>query len=313
MVSPLDITPGPFDNFKAFRNEKPSERKDRLATTLSESLAAPKRSPTASEDLEEIQSWSRKFNEPAPREDAESPGPTQIYDHGGPLSCDQKDLLYVFRKFIAAETLELEDGVTILVHDIPYGFRYRPEIVDMIESLSSIDSVDYIYLPMAVDRPKTNQFRNKGFCFIHFSDANMAQKFMNGISDYKAFERIGSNGCATDSTDETPNEFPHPKSLHAVFAKFQGMSTNLHNLIDIESKKWRPKNGFALVRTDSGLSNISLLALRVLAKRHVKEIKNQGMGVVRRKLSKVDDVDDGYGVVDGAGTDDDGDDEDGGC
>jgi len=125
----------------------------------------------------------------------------------------------VYWKFIASESPELEEGVTLLVHDIPYAFKVQPDITEMIESIASIDAVDYIYLPMAVDRPKVNQFRNKGYCFIHFSDANVAQKFMTGVTDYK----IGQI------------EYPEGKHLHAVFAKFQGLSTNLRNLLDIES------------------------------------------------------------------------------
>ena len=43
---------------------------------------------------------------------------------------------------------------------------------------------------------------------VHFSDANVAQKFMTGVADYK----IGQI------------EYPEGKHLHAVFAKFQGLS-----------------------------------------------------------------------------------------
>jgi RNA recognition motif-containing protein len=141
---------------------------------------------------------------------------------------------------------------------------------------------------MAVDRPKVNQFRNKGYCFIHFSDANMAQKFITEISDYNVSERPSVD----DSANNAQNEQEEPKKMYAVFAKYQGLSTNLHNLLDIESKKWRPKNGFACVRTSSGLSNISLLGLRILAKRHATSVTTHGNRPLPGNVSEDDDDDD---------------------
>jgi hypothetical protein len=276
----VDITPDPFDTFNGFRlhtspsvdatsecttEERPFSLKDESMETeenmLTRSLAA-----QARDTLEELRAWTPIVNEDSTEQDVHSQTWKNSDKCGPLLRCDEKDLSYVFRNFIASETPALEDGVTLLVHDIPFGFGYRPHIVEMIDSLASIDSVDYIYLPMAVDRGKANQFRNKGFCFIHFSDANMAQKFMDGISNYSRVEQ----GSENESANKCKGETARVKKLSAVFAKFQGMSTNLHNLLDVESKKWRPKNGFVLVRTDSGLSNISLLELRGLAKLHAK-------------------------------------------
>ena len=68
----------------------------------------------------------------------------------------------------------------------------------MIETLGYIDAVDYIYLPMAVDRPTAIQFRNKGYCFIHFWDPVAAQSFLNAIHNYK----IPDAHCTYD--DERP-------------------------------------------------------------------------------------------------------------
>jgi hypothetical protein len=230
---------------------------------------------STSEEMDELQSWTSKYTE-----DFKLLDPDLLHvlksEHGG-LSCSEGDLLYVFWKFIAAETPELEEGVTVLVHDIPFGFKLRPDVTDMIDSTASVDSVGYIYLPVAVDRPKINQFRNKGYCFIHFSDADMAQKFMTGISDYKVPEQSNPNDGAKDP-GFPQNGQEEPKKMYAVFAKYQGLSTNLHNLLDIDSKKWRPKNGFACVRTNSGLANISLLGLRILAKRHATSLVAQADG-----------------------------------
>ena len=63
---------------------------------------------------------------------------------------------------------------------------------------------------------------------------------------------------------------PAGKGMFGVMAKFQGLSLNLNNLLDIHSKKWRPKNGCAYVRTDSGLSCVRLFDLRNLAKQYAQ-------------------------------------------
>jgi hypothetical protein len=215
------------------------------------------------EELEELYAWSQSVYT-APPEPDEDIRTTPYSDHSGTLNRDDSNLDYVFQRFIASESPELEEGITLLIHDIPRKFQYQPHIVQMIETLSSIDSVGYIYLPVSVDRPQSDcskKFWNKGYCFIHFYDANMAQKFMEGLSDYNAMEQM----CDSESADKNDP----PGNLRAVFAKFQGLSTNLQNLIDVESKKWRPKNNSVYVRTNSGLSNISLLDLRVLAQQHL--------------------------------------------
>jgi hypothetical protein len=55
--------------------------------------------------------------------------------------------------------------------------------------------------------------------------------------------------------------------MHAGLAKFQGLSLNLRNLLDIHSKKWRPKNGHAYIRLAGGkLAPYGLLRLRTLLK-----------------------------------------------
>lgn len=171
-----------------------------------------------------------------------------------------RDLMYVFENYICKR--EEDHGVTVMLHDVPYRFQVDPDVFKMIETLGYIDAVDYIYLPMAVDRPTAIQFRNKGYCFIHFWDPVAAQSFLNAIHNYK----IPDAHCTYD--DERPR--PPGKGMFGVMAKFQGLSLNLNNLLDIHSKKWRPKNGCAYVRTDSGLSCVRLFDLRNLAKQYAQ-------------------------------------------
>jgi hypothetical protein len=255
----VDTTPGPFDSIheSCYLAHTAREKLVDLKDLKQETGMTISKISSTTEELEELRTWANEINKARDKQDADYKH-SQIVDQSERLSCDENDLRFVFSKFIESETPELEGGITLLLQNIPHAFRYEPDISDMIKSFASIESIDYIYLPVAVDRPSLNEFRNKGYCFIHFSDANMAQKFMNGISDYKAFDRSCANTRA--------NNIHTDGKLSAVFAKFQGLSTNLHNLIDIESKKWRPKKGFVRVRTNSGLSNISLFGLRELAK-----------------------------------------------
>jgi hypothetical protein len=171
-----------------------------------------------------------------------------------------RDMMYVFEKYICKR--EEDHGVTIMLHDVPYRFQVEPDVLKMIETVGNIDAVDYIYLPMAVDRPTAYQFRNKGYCFIHFWDPVAAQSFVSKIYDYKVPDTYS---IYDDERPRAPG-----KGIFAVMAKFQGLALNLNNLLDIHSKKWRPKNGCAYVRTDSGLSCVRLLALRNLAKQYVQ-------------------------------------------
>ena len=52
---------------------------------------------------------------------------------------------------------------------------------------------------------------------------------------------------------------PAGKGMFGVMAKFQGLSLNLNNLLDIHSKKWRPKNGPADSISLSRGSELALL------------------------------------------------------
>jgi hypothetical protein len=269
-ISPsVDTTPGPFDTFTQSWHVECAAQEELFQSEHGNTEAGGKITAYTStrEELEELYAWSKSFSESHSEQEDVSRN-SKNSDHSRSPSYEPDDLLYVFRNFIASESPELEDGITLLIHDIPRQFKCQPHIFDMIDSLTSIDSVDYVYLPVSVDRPHSNHFWNKGYCFIHFSDANIGQKFMNKISDYKVPEGMSKN-------DGEDKDEPHGK-LRAVFAKFQGRSTNLHNLIDVDSKKWRPKNNSVYVRTTSGLSNISLLDLRVLAKNHFDGLKCKG-------------------------------------
>ena len=144
-----------------------------------------------------------------------------------------------------------------MLRDIPYRLQVEPDLLDLLRQTCEMEHVDYIYLPMNIDMPvrnsdirmrnSDNKMRNKGYCFIHFSVAATAQAFASRIYDHAAFGG---------------------KHITICRAKFQGLGTNLMNLLDISSKKWRPKNGFAHIRGSKGdLVCVGLSPLRNLLKR----------------------------------------------
>jgi hypothetical protein len=154
---------------------------------------------------------------------------------------------------VGGESAHNDSGATLMLRDIPYRLRVEPDLIDIIRQTCDLDHVDYIYLPMTIEgfSARSNvQTRNKGYCFIHFSVAATAQAFASAILEYAVPDTVGG------------------KSMFTAPAKFQGLSTNLVNLLDIHSKKWRPKNGVAHIRISNGeLVCVGLLPLRNLAKR----------------------------------------------
>ena len=109
-----------------------------------------------------------------------------------------------------------------------------------------MDHVDYIYLPMTIGEVTTRSNatpKNKGYCFIHFSNSATADLFAARVQQYG------------------------DKTMYATQAKFQGVVMNLVNLLDIQSKKWRPRHGVAHVRLSTGeLACVQLRPLRNLFK-----------------------------------------------
>jgi hypothetical protein len=144
-------------------------------------------------------------------------------------------------------------GVTIMLRDIPYRLQVEPDIFRILHQTVDLNHVDYVYLPMTIEGVSTRsnvQPRNKGYCFIHFSVEATAHAFANRVQDYVIPDTFGG------------------KTMFASRAKFQGLSMNLINLLDIQSKKWRPKHGVAHIRASSGeLLCVGLLPLRNLFKK----------------------------------------------
>jgi hypothetical protein len=160
--------------------------------------------------------------------------------------------LKIYEEYLASgEEGQGRKGVTIMLRDIPYTMRVEPHVFDLLRNTSDLSHVDYIYLPMNMNR-HPNVLRNKGYCFIHFSNIDSAQRFVSRLEHYV---------------------LPHPlvpsaRMMIAGLAKFQGLSSNLHNVLDIQSKKWRPKSGHAYIRCTGGeLASCGLLQLRNLLKR----------------------------------------------
>lgn len=248
---------GQYENVAARRGENMMRR--------SGAMRDAGRSNNHSGGHHELYNWAAKYAEGEDEDSEELGGALQAYPTQASHRHHQ-DLMYVFDKYICKKTEGA--GVTIMLHDVPYRFQVDPDVFTMIKTIGNMDTVDYVYLPMAVDRPSAIQCRNKGYCFIHFRDPVAARDFSNDVYYYQVPD-------VHSSYDEERSRQPG-KGIFAVMAKFQGLSLNLNNLLDIHSKKWRPKNGVAYVRTDTGLVPVRLLALRNLAKQYAQLCSNSG-------------------------------------
>jgi hypothetical protein len=163
----------------------------------------------------------------------------------------------VYEEYLAEgeENGPADMGVTIMLRDISYRMQVEPHVFDLLQSTSDLSHVDYIYLPMTINHG-CDAKRNKGYCFIHFSNNASAQLFVSRLANYVLPDSL----------------FPSEKTMIAGLAKFQGLSLNLHNLLDIHSKKWRPRNGHVYIRCAGGtLAPYGLLRLRKLLKRRAGE------------------------------------------
>merc|ERR1719506_112783 len=160
----------------------------------------------------------------------------------------------IYHTYLAAGGAgQTDSGVTIMLRDIPYRMQVEPDLFRILRQTANLDHVDYIYLPMTIEGVSTRsnvQPRNKGYCFIHFSVEATAHAFATRVQEYVIPDTFGG------------------KTMFASRAKFQGLSMNLINLLDIQSKKWRPKHGVAYIRDSTGeLVCVGLLPLRNLFKK----------------------------------------------
>jgi hypothetical protein len=167
-------------------------------------------------------------------------------------ACDAQ-LEEIYTEFLAEDAGNEvgKGGVTLMLRDIPYRMEVEPHLFGLLRSTSDLRHVDYIYLPLTVTGySEATSARNKGYCFIHFSNTASAQLFASRLADH------------------APS--PQGKMMSASMAKFQGVGSNLQSLLDIHSKKWRPKNGHVYIRgSDRELTSFGLLRLRNLLKRQV--------------------------------------------
>jgi hypothetical protein len=172
------------------------------------------------------------------------------------------ELEKVYQEYLAegAENTLGDTGVTIMLQDIPYRMQVEPHVMDLLQSTSELNHVDYIYLPMTIAMKRSTEHgldgaRNKGYCFIHFSNSASAERFISRLEHY-----------VLPASVWTPS-----KTMKAGLAKFQGLSLNLRSLLDIQSKKWRPKNGHVYIRRAGGkLAPYGLLRLRSILKQRCR-------------------------------------------
>jgi hypothetical protein len=182
----------------------------------------------------------------------EKSSPSLRYMNAAPV--DEAILEDIYHLYLAQDpNITIEPGVTIMLRDIPYRLKVEPDLYRILTDTADLKHVSYIYLPMTIEgfNSRTNvQSRNKGYCFIHFSVEATAHTFASRVCE-----------CMTPDVSGGKNMF-------AARAKFQGVGMTLINLLDISSKKWRPKHGVAYMRSSTGeLVCVGLLPLRNLVKR----------------------------------------------
>jgi hypothetical protein len=181
------------------------------------------------------------------------PGPGQInVTHSGPDWISMSTIEDIYQTYLTSSANSQNDGgVTIMLRDIPYRLQVEPDLFRILHKTTNLEHIDYVYLPMTIEgvsKYSNVQPRNKGYCFVHFSVEATARLFASRIQEYM----IPDTG----------------KVMFASRAKFQGLSMNLINLLDIQSKKWRPKHGVAHIRASTGaLVSVDLLPLRNLYKK----------------------------------------------
>jgi hypothetical protein len=186
-------------------------------------------------------------------EDLPNNDPLGEYEDSESTEAGNDGLEKVYEEYLAdgEENGPGDMGVTIMLRDISYRMQVEPHVLDLLQSTSDLSHVDYIYLPMTINHG-CDAKRNKGYCFIHFSNNASAQLFVSRLANYVLPDSL----------------IPTEKTMIAGLAKFQGLSLNLHNLLDIHSKKWRPRNGHVYIRCAGGtLAPYGLLRLRKLLKR----------------------------------------------
>jgi hypothetical protein len=167
------------------------------------------------------------------------------FEISGSTVPDGAEIDKIYEKYLAEGALT-DMGVTIMLRDIPYRMMVEPHIFDILKNTSGLNHVDYIYLPLTEPNQHSSYARNKGYCFVHFSNKESAQLFASRLKHYVL-----------------PSMFTGGKMMIASWAKFQGLGLNLHNVLDIHTKKWRPKKGYVYIRCAGGkLARYGLLRLR---------------------------------------------------
>jgi hypothetical protein len=138
-----------------------------------------------------------------------------------------------------------------MCHDLLNKFKVEPDLLRIFEDVGVLEAVEYVYLPLTYLKTGTAQkvkkaCRNKGYCFVHFSDPAAAETFSARVGEM-AFQ-----GAAQSST----------KHIHSTPAKFQGVGANLTELLDLENDRYRARVGYFHLRTGTALERVGLSTLR---------------------------------------------------
>lgn len=145
------------------------------------------------------------------------------------------------------------NGRTLMVQGLKNKFSFD-DILGVFDELGA-KHVDYVFLPLSVwetkksEKKKSSQ-RNKGYCFVHFSDVAASEAFVEVLS-----QNPSPKEARGDSADPK-------KEMHASLSSTQGIVQNLLRLMDIHSRKWHPRAGALVLRLGDRLVPVNVASLR---------------------------------------------------
>jgi hypothetical protein len=173
-----------------------------------------------------------------------------------------------------------EIGRTLMVHDLRNKFTIE-DVLGIFDELGAED-VDYVFLPLSVWETKKSKnreprkTRNKAYCFVHFSNKEASQIFVEHLNRYALPKEARSDGAEI-----------REKQMSASLAASQGVVPNLLRLMDIHNRKWHPRAGALALRLGESLVPVNVPCLRKLLLDVLKDDPKKAPGCLRKRMLAV--------------------------
>jgi hypothetical protein len=152
---------------------------------------------------------------------------------------------FVMDKYISAMN---NDGATVMWHGLPSKCHVEPDLLAALDRLGATD-VEYIYLPLnhwEKSKTTSSKCRNKGYAFLHFSNAASAEDFRTRVAEPINFAVANTLMKSTSTTT----------------ANYQGITANLFQMLNAGPK--RTVDGNIYVKMGGAMTSVNLSSLRKL-------------------------------------------------